>query len=362
MYKPLLALALVGGLASCDHGGIAPGSRDDAAAQGDDAMGTARGTGGATFTLGLGGSSGVGGQPGFGGRGFGGVSGQGGALGRGGGTGVNGTGGRFGAGGGMGTGGRAGTGGATGRGGASGTGGSALTTLDCNTALPTPTSKVTVDATVAISGTKDYAMQQVCANPSTLGAGDQSENQKAVFMLAANAVLKNVIIGGAGCSAADGVHCESGSCTLENVWFGDVGEDAISFKGSNPSQVMTITGGGAFSASDKVIQHNGPGTIKVSSFYVNTAGKLYRSCGNCSSQYARHVVLDHITAKGVKTLVGVNANYGDAATLTNITLCGGSTTICQRYNGNNTGAEPTSIGSGPDGTNCIYSNSDITTQ
>lgn len=360
MLRPLLALALVGCLAGCDHGGISPDAREDAAPPGSDASGTgpggASGVGGTTSAPGLGGSRGVGGQLGSGGRASGGKPGLGGSVGRGGATGTNGTGGRVGAGGGMGTGGRAGTGGVN------GTGGSTTTTLGCNTTLPTATSKVTVDATVAISGTKDYGMQQVCANPGTLGAGDQSENQKAVFMLAANAVLKNVIIGGAGCSAADGVHCESGSCTLENVWFGDVGEDAVSFKGSNPSQVMTITGGGAFSASDKVIQHNGPGTIKVSNFYVNSAGKLYRSCGNCSSQYARHVVLDHITAKGVKTLVGVNANYGDTATLTNITLCGGSTTICQRYSGNNTGAEPTSIGSGPDGTSCIYSNSDITTE
>ncbi|MBN2576249.1 MAG: pectate lyase [Deltaproteobacteria bacterium] len=218
---------------------------------------------------------------------------------------------------------------------------------------------MTVSSTILISGTRDYNMQQVCADPNALGAGDQSENQKAVFMLAANAVLRNVIVGGPGCSAADGVHCESGSCTLENVWFGDVGEDAVSFKGNDPAQVMTITGGGAFSASDKVLQHNGPGTIRVSYFYVNSAGKLYRSCGNCSTQYARHVVLDHVTAKSVKTLVGINSNYGDTATLTNIVLCGSGTTVCQRYTGNDTGAEPTSAGSGPDGANCIYANADV---
>jgi pectate lyase len=228
--------------------------------------------------------------------------------------------------------------------------------------LPTPTSKTTVSSTVTISGTKDYNMQQFCADPNTLGPGDQSESQKPVFLLAANAVLKNVIIGGSGCSAADGVHCESGSCTLENVWFGDVGEDAITFKGSNSSQIMTISGGGAFSATDKTIQHNGPGTIKISNFYLNTAGKLYRSCGNCSTQYARHVVVDNVTAKSVSRLVGINVNYNDTATLTNITICGGGTTICEKYNGNNTGAEPTSAGSGPDGKNCIYSSSDITTR
>jgi pectate lyase len=60
-------------------------------------------------------------------------------------------------------------------------------------------------------------------------------------------------------------------------------------------------------------------------------------------------------------LVGINSNYGDTATLTNITLCGGGATVCQKFTGNNTGAEPTSVGSGPDATNCLYTNSDITT-
>lgn len=376
MSKPLLSLALVGALVGC---GQVSGGHKDAEPPADDADGTglggASGTGGTLSVPGSGGGSGVGGQAGTGGSvagatGVGGTAvggrvGTGGAVGSGGRVGTGGapgTGGAVGSGGRVGTGGTMGTGGATGRGGASGTGGSTPSAPSCNTTLPTPTSKITVSATVQITGTKDYGMQQVCADPNTLGPGDQSENQKAVFMLGANAVLKNVIVGGAGCSAADGVHCESGSCTLENVWFGDVGEDAISFKGSNTSQVMTIIGGGAFSATDKTIQHNGPGTIKISGFYVNNAGKIYRSCGNCSTQYARHVVLDRVTAKGVKTLVGLNANYGDTAKLTNIILCGGSATICQRFTGNNTGAEPVSIGSGPDGTNCIYSNSDITTQ
>jgi hypothetical protein len=34
--------------------------------------------------------------------------------------------------------------------------------------------------------------------------------------------------------------------------------------------------------------------------------------------------------------------------------------ICDRYTGNSTGAEPTKTGSGADGTYCRYSTSDIT--
>jgi hypothetical protein len=48
---------------------------------------------------------------------------------------------------------------------------------------------------------------------------------------------------------------------LTNVWFRDVCEDAISVLGTGDA---TIIGGGAQEASDKVVQHNGAGTVTVS--------------------------------------------------------------------------------------------------
>ncbi|KAF8540066.1 hypothetical protein BDD12DRAFT_52474 [Trichophaea hybrida] len=39
--------------------------------------------------------------------------------------------------------------------------------------------------------------------------------------------------------------------------------------------------GGASNAKDKVIQHNGGGTVSAIDFFVANFGKLYRSCGNC---------------------------------------------------------------------------------
>jgi hypothetical protein len=269
------------------------------------------------------------------------------------------------------TGGKAATGGAATGGAATGgaaigatTGGATTSTtgLSCSSTLPAYTSSTTVNSTITITGTKDYAMQRLCANASTLGPGDQTESQSPVILMAKNAVLKNVIIGGSGCSAADGVHCESGSCTLENVWFGDVGEDAITFKGNDSSQVMTITGGGAFEAADKVIQHNGPGTIKVNGFFLKNAGKMYRSCGNCGTQYARHIELTNVYASGVKWLIGINANYGDTATINSLTRCGTVTTLCETYTGNNSGAEPTALNSyttAGDGKYCIFTATNI---
>jgi hypothetical protein len=128
---------------------------------------------------------------------------------------------------------------------------------------------------------------------------------------------------------------------------------------------MTVIGGGALHASDKVFQHNGVGgTFVIDGFQVQDFGKLYRSCGNCKSgQGKRTVVLRNITAtyKG-SVLAGINSNYGDTATFSNITIIGDSSkkiVICQKYTGNSTGAEPPKNGTGPDSTNCKYSTSDI---
>ena len=171
---------------------------------------------------------------------------------------------------------------------------------------PSATGTKTVTSTQAISGTKDMGLVRYKAG-GAMGDGSQSESQKPIFELADGATLKNVIIGS---PAADGIHCK-GSCTLINVWWEDVGEDAATFKGG-ASAKYTVDGGGARSASDKVFQHNGGGTLTVRNFQVSDFGKLYRSCGNCSKQYARHVIVENITAvEGHATLVGINTNYGD---------------------------------------------------
>ena len=189
-----------------------------------------------------------------------------------------------------------------------------------------------------------------------LGSGGQAEGQDPLFLVKAGGSLKNVILGS---PAADGVHCE-GSCTIDNVWWEDVGEDAITLLGSSSSNVYRISNSGAKNASDKVIQHNGGGTLYVKSFLVETYGKLYRSCGNCSEQYPRHVEFDTIVANGSKgELAGVNTNYKDSAKFANI-FAALTTKICERYDGNNTGAEPSSVGTGADGTYCIYAATDVT--
>ncbi|KAG1712322.1 hypothetical protein DVH05_000069 [Phytophthora capsici] len=106
----------------------------------------------------------------------------------------------------------------------------------------------------------------------------ESNVSTAVFEVQPGATLKNVIIG---TNQMEGVHCEMSGCTIENVWWEDVCEDALSIKGGNTSSVSRVIGGGARYADDKVIQHNGYGTVTVDGFFVQDFGKLYRSCGNC---------------------------------------------------------------------------------
>ena len=223
---------------------------------------------------------------------------------------------------------------------------------------PTANGSQAVSSTIAVSGTKDYGMKRLYGT-GDLGSGSQDEDQGPILELADGAVLKNVILGA---PAADGVHCK-GSCTLQNVWWEDVGEDAATFKGKSSGSVYTVSGGGAKEASDKVFQFNGAGTLNVSNFSVKNFGTFVRSCGNCSTQYKRDIIVNDVdvTVPG-KSLVGINTNYGDTAALRSVRIHGDSSKKikpCVRYTGNNTGAEPKETGSGPDGTYCRYSSSDI---
>jgi hypothetical protein len=209
-----------------------------------------------------------------------------------------------------------------------------------------------------VSGTYDGALKRFYGS-GALGSDDQSEDQGPIFELADGATLKNVIIGD---PAADGVHC-LGSCTIQNVWWEDVGEDAATFKSKSASATYLVDGGGAKKADDKVLQFNGAGTLTVRNFQVEDFGKLVRSCGNCKTQFTRHIVVSNVRATSPgKVLVGINSNFGDTAKISGVTVIGDTSkklVICERFKGNSTGAEPTEVGSGSDGTNCVYSASAI---
>uniref|UniRef100_A0A915DWM2 Probable pectate lyase F n=1 Tax=Ditylenchus dipsaci TaxID=166011 RepID=A0A915DWM2_9BILA len=75
-----------------------------------------------------------------------------------------------------------------------------------------------------------------------------------------------------------------------------------------------------------------------------------------------------VSLNGVKTtnitadLVAINPNYGDTATIKNLTMVGGSKKpVCLKTEGNDTKAEPKKMGDGPDGKSCIYTEADVKT-
>jgi hypothetical protein len=227
---------------------------------------------------------------------------------------------------------------------------------------PKPTGEVEVDATIRVLGgqTFDGKMQRFYG-VDDMGTSSQDESQDPMFRLSDGATLENVILGD---PAADGVHCY-GSCTLKNVWWERVGEDAATFRGQQPDDVMLIDTGGASGAMDKVFQNNGVGTMIIKDFYVEQFGKLYRSCGNCSRQAGRTVVLENVTALiGPKSscLVGLNENYGDKAIFKGFnrmfTEVKPSFPVCQRFMGNARGLEPKKTTTGPD-RNCVYDQSNV---
>nr|BAI44499.1 pectate lyase [Aphelenchus avenae]BAI44500.1 pectate lyase [Aphelenchus avenae] len=224
---------------------------------------------------------------------------------------------------------------------------------------PNPSSTKKVPSTIKVKKGQPYDGKNV-RHTAGFGSGGQDEGQDPVFELDDGAVIKNVVLGA---PAADGIHCK-GSCSIENVWWEDVGEDAATFLGSSGA-TYTVSGGGAKKASDKVFQHNGGGTLTIRNFQVDTFGKLYRSCGNCKNNGSpRKVVIENVKATNGKALAGINANYGDQATLRNVQVSSSVKEICTTYTGNNNGKEPSQKAKyGPtqdgDGKYCVFKKSDI---
>ncbi|KAF9117610.1 hypothetical protein BGX30_005310, partial [Mortierella sp. GBA39] len=127
--------------------------------------------------------------------------------------------------------------------------------------IPTRSGKiVSLPAPSIISGVHDYANKEFDRG-HPCDSDDDTGSSNAVFILKNGATLSNVIIGG---NSLEGVHCE-GACTLKNVWFRKVCEDAITLKGNGS---VLIQGGGAQDAKDKVVQHNGRGTVTIKDYTV----------------------------------------------------------------------------------------------
>jgi hypothetical protein len=224
-------------------------------------------------------------------------------------------------------------------------------------AMPTNTATVQLTATQVVAAGQVFDGQNRVYN---LSGGSQSEGQPPVFRVENGGTLRNVVIG---TLAADGVHC-TGNCTLERVWWQDIGEDAATALGP-AGTVMNITCGAAYNGSDKTFQFNGRGEMRISRFYAANAGKLVRSCGDCTGNGGpRRITVTDVITRDVPTIVGINSNFGDVATIRNLTLNNSSTTktkICQVYKGVVKGNGSTSaLGVEFNTPNCNVSQGDVT--
>lgn len=210
-------------------------------------------------------------------------------------------------------------------------------------------------ATTTVTGTFDGGGRSYGTSCS-----GSSESQQPVFLLKDGATLKNVVITK---NAADGVHCE-GNCNIENVVWQDVCEDAATMKGGS-GKIMRVRGGSAANASDKVFQHNGKGsTISIDGFTTKgSIGKLYRSCGNCESNGGpRKLNLANTKIEKASEVAGVNANFGDVATIRTLQIKGykaGSPKVCVEYKGVQKGSESPKVGEKWGTTACNVRTSDV---
>ncbi|KPM46469.1 hypothetical protein AK830_g91 [Neonectria ditissima] len=197
-----------------------------------------------------------------------------------------------------------------------------------------------LDAPMTIAAGESFDGGNVMYDRGTSCTGqEEGGDSDAVFILEQGASLSNVIIGP---NQIEGVHC-NGGCTITNVWWDAVCEDAFSIKLQEDGETTTINGGGATGAEDKVIQHNGGGTVIINDFTVSDFGKLYRSCGNCDDMPARHVQVSGGSATNGEILVGINPNMGDTASISGVSLSGVEDE-CIAFEGVTDGSEPTKVG------------------
>ncbi|OLN91672.1 Pectate lyase H [Colletotrichum chlorophyti] len=185
----------------------------------------------------------------------------------------------------------------------------------------------------------------------------------AVFNLMPGSTIRNVIIG---IHQAEGIHA-LGDAWIENVWFEDVCEDAITSKGRKyiwecgsgaPHPIfgyssrlvntqLRVLGGGARRASDKIFQDNAlAGTLTITGFYAEDFGNFYRSCGNCVLQARRTVNVTNVVAVNGTRMGFINANYDDTYYLSYAQL--DTDRIVDKGIGNNQQIVPYLVGTGPD--------------
>ncbi|PDT06695.1 pectate lyase [Rhizobium sp. M1] len=142
---------------------------------------------------------------------------------------------------------------------------------------------ITVNEPIVVDGGVFDGKGATYTASSKLGDGGQSESQSPVFILKNGATLKNVDLGENG---ADGIHVYGGA-TLENVNWQNVGEDALTVKSAGD---VTIIGGSAKGATDKIFQINADTHFYLKDFAADGFTTLVRTNGG--KQIDADVIID----------------------------------------------------------------------
>jgi len=161
--------------------------------------------------------------------------------------------------------------------------------------------------TVGKGQTYDGKGKRLIAGPE-LGDGSQREDQKPIFKVEDGATLKNVVLGA---PAADGVHTY-GNASINNVVWEDVGEDALTVKSEGS---VTINGGSARLAADKIFQINKASTFTVKNFTADQGGKFIRQLGG--STFKAVVNIDNCTITNMKEAIFRTDSSTSSVTMTN---------------------------------------------
>ncbi|KAF4910966.1 Pectate lyase E [Colletotrichum fructicola] len=178
----------------------------------------------------------------------------------------------------------------------------------------------------------------------------------AVFNLLPGSTIRNVIIGK---HQAEGIHA-LGDAWVENVWWEDVCEDALTSKGLNTQ--LRVIGGGARNATDKVdilfglsskANNSLGGKYNITGFYAENFGTFYQSCGNCLNQAKRNATIQNVVAVNGIRMGIINPNYGDELRLKNAQLQD-LEVIVDKEIANNVQTVPYTIGNGPDLKYALY--------
>lgn len=164
-------------------------------------------------------------------------------------------------------------------------------------AMPDPVRTLVVTHTMVIpAGTEvDFGYTRLVPARS-LGDGSQREAQRPVMVLMKGASVRRLIIGRPG---ADGIHCR-GKNVLRDVWFEDVGEDAVTVEGADVRWI----GGGARRAEDKIVQMNHAGPFRGENLFFQDFTTGVRGNGNAAFRRTPfRVILRDVGARRGQCLV-----------------------------------------------------------